>query len=51
LVFTDRDPADVVMHLRLLVRSMFVGDRLDCGWIEETSFVPPVRDALTLQLD
>lgn len=51
MVFADRDPIDVATHLRLLVRSMFVGDRLDCGWIEETSFVPPERDALTLQLD
>jgi hypothetical protein len=51
MVFADRDPADVVTHLRLLARSMFVGDRLECGWIEETSFVPPERDALTLQLD
>jgi hypothetical protein len=51
LVFTDRDPTEVTLRLRLMVRSMFVGDRLDCGWIEETSFVPPERDALTLQLD
>ncbi|HWU89135.1 MAG TPA: hypothetical protein VN253_17840 [Kofleriaceae bacterium] len=51
MVFTGRDPAEVAMHLRLLVRSMFVGDRLDCGWVEETAFVPPARDALTLQLD
>lgn len=51
LVFKDRDPSEVALRLRLMVRSMFVGDRLDCGWIEETSFVPPERDALTLQLD
>jgi len=51
LVFSDRDPAEIVLRLRLMVRSMFVGDRLDCGWIEEASFVPPERDALTLQLD
>jgi hypothetical protein len=51
LVFTDRDPAEISLRLRLMVRSMFVGDRLDCGWIEETSLVPPERDALTLQLD
>jgi hypothetical protein len=51
LVFTHLDPAEVSLRLRLMVRSMFVGDRLDCGWIEETSFVPPMRDALTLQLD
>lgn len=51
LVFTDQDPSQVALRLRLMVRSMFVGDRLDCGWIEETSFVPPERDALTLQLD
>jgi hypothetical protein len=51
LVFTDRDPAEISLRLRLMVRSMFVGDRLDCGWIEETSLVPPERDALTLQLE
>lgn len=51
MVFADRDPTDVTTHLRLMVRSMFVGDRLDCGWIEEAAFVPPERDALTLQLD
>jgi hypothetical protein len=51
LVFRDRDPGEVMLRLRLMVRSMFVGDRLDCGWIEETSLVPPERDALTLQLD
>lgn len=51
LVFTGEDPAAVMLRLRLLVRSMLVGDRLDCGWIEEASFVPPARDALTLQLD
>ncbi len=51
LVFSDRDPAEVILQLRRMVRSMFVGDRLDCGWIEEASFVPPERDALTLQLD
>jgi hypothetical protein len=51
LVFSGHDPAEIALRLRLMVRSMFVGDRLDCGWIEETSFVPPERDALTLQLD
>jgi hypothetical protein len=51
LVFSDRDPSEIARQLRLMVRSMFVGDRLDCGWVEETSFVPPERDALTLQLD
>jgi hypothetical protein len=30
---------------------MFAGDRLDCSWVEEASLVPPVRDALTLELD
>lgn len=51
IVFSDRDPAQVILRLQLLVRSMFVGDRLDCQWVEEPSFVPPARDALTLQLD
>jgi hypothetical protein len=30
---------------------MFVGDKLDCVWVEEASFSPPRRDALTIQLD
>jgi hypothetical protein len=51
IVFSQRDPAEVASRLRGLVRNVFVGDRLDCGWVEETSFVPPERDALTLQLD
>jgi hypothetical protein len=48
VVFTDRDPAEVRDHLQHLVRSIFVGDRLDCVWIEEAALVPPERDALTL---
>lgn len=51
IVFSDRDPAEVTNQLRALVRSVFVGERLDCSWVEEASFVPPVRDALTLQLE
>jgi hypothetical protein len=51
VVFTDRDPADVAKRLRRLARSIFVGERLDCGWVEEASLVPPLRDALTLELD
>jgi len=51
VVFTDRDPAAVAKRLRRLARSMFVGERLDCGWVEESSLVPPLRDALTLELD
>ena len=51
LAFRGRDPGEVMLRLRLMVRSMFVGDRLECGWIEEASFFPPERDALTLQLD
>jgi hypothetical protein len=51
VVFTDRDPADVAKKLRRLARSMFIGERLDSGWIEEVSFVPPERDALTVELD
>jgi len=50
-VFHGRDPAEVISRLRLLVRGMFVGDRLDCSWIEEASIVPPARDALTLELE
>jgi hypothetical protein len=48
VVFTDRDPAEVRDQLQQLVRAMFVGDRLDCIWIEETALFPPARDALTL---
>jgi hypothetical protein len=51
IVFRDRDPAEVILRLRLLVRGMFIGERLDCTWTEEASLVPPARDALTLQLD
>jgi hypothetical protein len=51
LVFSDRDPVEVTEQLRRLVRSMFVGDRLDCGWVEESASVPPARDVLTLSLD
>lgn len=51
IVFTERDPAEIILRLRLLVRRMFVGERLDCAWIEEAALVPPVRDALTLQLE
>ena len=50
-VFSDRDPAEVTMRLRTYVRSVFVGDRLECPWFEESSLVPPARDALTLVLD
>jgi len=51
IVFSDRDPAEIILRLRLLVRGMLAGERLDCSWIEETAFVPPARDALTLQLE
>lgn len=51
VVFTDRDPADVARRLRRLARSMVIGERLESSWIEEVSFVPPVRDALTVELD
>jgi hypothetical protein len=51
LIFSDRDPADVVDQLRAYVRQLFVGERIDCPWHEELSFVPPYRDALTLDLD
>jgi hypothetical protein len=48
---TDRDPAALTSRLVGLARSMFVGDKLDCSWVEEASFSPPSRDVLTLQLD
>ncbi|HTR50829.1 MAG TPA: hypothetical protein VMJ10_08995 [Kofleriaceae bacterium] len=51
IVFRDRDPAEIILRLRLLVRGMFIGERLDCAWTEEASLVPPARDALTLQLE
>lgn len=50
-VFRGDDPAEVMDRLRLLVRRMFVGDRLGCAWVEEASMVPPMRDTLTLALD
>ncbi len=50
-VFRGEDPAEVTDRLRLLVRRMFVGDRLGCAWVEEASMVPPLRDTLTLALD
>ena len=48
---TGRDPAKLAFRLVTLARSMFVGDKLDCAWVEEASFAPPSRDVLTLQLD
>jgi hypothetical protein len=48
---TGRDPAALAFRLVHLARSMFVGDKLDCVWVEEASFSPPRRDALTIQLD
>jgi len=47
----DGDPAVLASRLVRLARSMFVGDKLDCTWVEEASFSPPSRDVLTLQLD
>ncbi|NVB78689.1 MAG: DUF4261 domain-containing protein [Kofleriaceae bacterium] len=51
LIFSDRDPSDVAERLRAYVRRLFVGERIDCEWFEEASYVPPYRDALTLDLD
>ena len=51
IVCDDRDHTAVVRELREYVRSVFVGDRLDVSWIEESALLPPARDALTLQLD
>jgi hypothetical protein len=48
---TGHDPAKLAFRLVHLARSMFVGDKLDCAWVEEASFSPPTRDVLTLQLD
>jgi hypothetical protein len=48
IVFEERDPELVVRELRDLVRSVFVGDRLECSWIEESALLPPARDAITL---
>lgn len=48
---TGRDPTAIAFRLVHLARSMFVGDKLDCVWVEEASFAPPRRDALTVQLD
>jgi hypothetical protein len=48
---TARDPAALTYRLVHLARSMFVGDKLDCVWVEEASYAPPARDVLTIQLD
>jgi hypothetical protein len=48
---TGRDPAALAFRLVHLARRMFVGDKLDCAWVEEASYSPPCRDVLTLQLD
>ncbi len=48
IVLEERDPASVVRELRDLVRTVFVGDRLECSWSEESALLPPARDAITL---
>lgn len=48
---TGRDPAALAFRLVHLARRMFVGDKLDCVWVEEASYSPPNRDVLTIQLD
>ena len=50
-VVHDRDPAELTLTLTRLAKSMFVGDALECSWIEETSIQLPSRDALTVCLD
>ncbi len=47
----DRDPRELSAQILRLARSMFVGDALDCTWIEEASLTLPSRDAITVQLD
>ncbi|MFT3699297.1 MAG: hypothetical protein QM831_39480 [Kofleriaceae bacterium] len=47
----DRDPAELTTRLTRLARSMFVGDALDCPWIEEQALCLPWRDAITVELD
>jgi len=47
----DRDPAELASMLTRLAKSMFVGDALECSWIEEQSIQLPSRDAITLCLD
>ena len=51
IVFDHRDPSVIVRELRDHVRTVFVGDRLECSWIEEAARLPPERDAITLYLD
>jgi len=48
---TGRDPAALAFRLVRLARAMFVGDKLDCTWVEEASYSPPCRDVLTIELD
>jgi hypothetical protein len=47
----DRDRVELTLQLVRLAKSMFVGDTLDCAWVEEQSLVLPFRDAITVQLD
>jgi hypothetical protein len=51
ILATGRDPAALAFRLVRLARAMFVGDKLDCAWVEEASFSPPSRDVLTIELD
>lgn len=47
----DRDPVELTSTLTRLAKSMFVGDALECSWVEEQSIQLPSRDAITLSLD
>jgi len=47
----DRDRVELTLQLVRLAKSMFVGDTLDCAWVEEQSLALPCRDAITVQLD
>jgi hypothetical protein len=50
-VVHDRDPAELTLTLTRMAKSMFVGDALECSWIEESSIQLPQRDAITVCLD
>ena len=47
----DRDPAELTLTLTRLAKCMFVGDALECSWVEEASIQLPSRDAITVCLD
>jgi len=48
--FRTRDPNEVALHLMLLAKRVFAGEKLDRA-AEERHLAPPARDTLTIALD